>query len=145
MSTNFDQFKDNLLLNWNRLEQYEEDIAVNHAVYYDAHPSYQAFLKCALQFFNEDNEDWKKFGSGYMLGIHSDNINDSTCKDCEGYGNNMALINYGLVSIEENKDMWLQKSKISSLDVLQILGWLMQINMLFIIALIPIDSIITNQ
>ena len=105
----------------------------------------QAFLKCALQFFNEDKEDWKKFGSGYMLGIHSDNVNDETCKDCEGYGNNIALINYGLVSIEENKDMWLDKSKITSLNVLQILGQLMQIYMLFIIALVPIDSMITNQ
>ena len=57
----------------------------------------------------------------------------------------MALINYGFVSIEENKEMWLDKSKITSLNVLQILGQLMQIYMLFIISLVPIDSIITNE
>ena len=31
-----------------------------------------AFIKCALQFFQEDKEDWKKLGSGYLLGLHSD-------------------------------------------------------------------------
>ena len=56
----------------------------------------------------------------------------------------MALINYGLVSIETNKDLWLDKSKITSLNVLQIMGALMQVYMLFIIALVPIDTIITN-
>ena len=104
-----------------------------------------AFLKCALQFFQEDKEDWKKLGSGYLLGLHSDQVNDQTCNDCEQYGNNMALINYGLVTIEQNKDQWLDKSKITSLNVLQIMGALMQVYMLFIIALVPIDSIITNQ
>ena len=78
----------------------------------------QAFIRCALQFFNEDKDDWKQVGSGYLLGLHSDNVDTETCSDCDEYGNNMALINYGLVSIETNKDMWLDKSKITSLNVL---------------------------
>lgn len=83
--------------------------------------------------------------SGYILGVHSDNVTDATCSDCEEFGNDAALVNIGFVTIENNKDKWLDKSKITSLNVLQILGTLMQVYLIFVISLVPIDSVLTNK
>ena len=78
----------------------------------------KGFMNCALSFWTEDKDDWYDLGSGYLLGIHSDNVNMETCQDCDSYGQDAALINQGLVMIEDEKEKWLDKSKITSMNIM---------------------------
>ena len=51
----------------------------------------------------------------------------------------------GLNHIEKSKDKWIDKSKITSQNVLAIAGALVDVYVIFLTAFIPLDNILNNQ
>ena len=74
----------------------------------------QATLNCDIKFFEEDPENWRDVSAGFLLGLvnNQTNVDRNKCVDCWDLGNNIALINKGLVYVEKNTDKWINQEAI---------------------------------
>ena len=102
--------------------------------------------RCDLKFFEEDIDNWRNISSGYLMGLYEDpQFNQTECYDCWLFGNYMALLNKGLVHVENMRDQWIDQTSVTSLNVFEISQKLLEIYIIFLAVLLPMDYILQND
>ena len=105
-----------------------------------------AILRCSIQFFDDDKKDWEDIASGYLLALEDTNTTTrSTSAECKTFGEKVALVNNGLVTVMKSKDKWIDKSKVTTQSVLKILTSLLDIYVIFLSFFSPLDWILNNS
>ena len=106
----------------------------------------QATMNCNIQFFEEDPENWRDISAGFLLGLvaNQTTVEKKNCIDCWDLGNNIALINKGLVFIEKNTDKWIDQAKIVKQDLTKIEVSLTEVYYIFATLMVPLDRLLQN-
>ena len=91
-------------------------------------------------------ENWKNISAGWLLGLFEDpNYNSTNCTECWNFGENMGLLNFGVVYVEGQRDQWIDQSEVTNLDVFEISSKLLDIYVMFLTVLLPIDNIVQDK
>ena len=105
-----------------------------------------ADTQCNIKFFEEDQEDWRNISSGFLLGLYEDpKFNQTNCTACWSLGNNVGKINHGLVYVEKLRDKWIDQTSVTELGVFEISQSLLEIYIMFLSVLLPLDNILQNR
>ena len=68
-------------------------------------PEVNAETRCNLKFFEEDMVNWRNLSAGWLLGLYEDpTYNSTNCTDCWSLGEQVGLLNYGVVYVESKRD-----------------------------------------
>ena len=104
---------------------------------------------CNLKFFEQNEHNWREISQGYLLGLYEDpgdyNLlpkSPNSCTDCKNFGHNIGELNKGTVLIEKYRDLWLDKQKVTSEDILKIGQTLLETYNVFMNLLKPLDRLL---
>ena len=109
--------------------------------------SFKSEIKCKLRYDEIDTENWSSLARGIGLGIFVDYTSTDTygCPECNELGDRFGDINKYAVTLEQQRNLWIDKNAILNLSFFDMFSKLMQVYPLFTDFFTSINNIVESK